>query len=201
MASVNKVILIGNLGKDPETRYLPSGDAVANFQYRHHREVQGQERRAAGAHRVASHFILWAAAEIAGEYLKKGSPVLSKAVSARASGRTRKARIALPPKSLVIACNCWVAAVVRKIGARTGSSQYGRRYLAVVKNVHPRRRAEGSMKWMTIFRFSRVSLAQLGEPLSNDYAYSVPRDHHSIAHMANGFPLLLMTLLRGWRPR
>ena len=31
MASVNRVILIGNLGKDPETRYLPSGDAVANF--------------------------------------------------------------------------------------------------------------------------------------------------------------------------
>jgi single-strand DNA-binding protein len=73
---VNKVILIGNLGKDPETKYLPSGDAVTNVtiatseSWKDKNSGQMQERTE--WHRVVFFKKL---AEIAGEYLKKGSKV------------------------------------------------------------------------------------------------------------------------------
>lgn len=75
MASVNKVILIGNLGADPETRYLPSGDAVANIRIattETWKDKNGEKQEHTEWHRVAFFGRL---AEIAGEYLKKGSPV------------------------------------------------------------------------------------------------------------------------------
>ncbi len=75
MASVNKVILIGNLGKDPETRYLPSGDAVTNVSLATTdvwKDKSGEKQEHTEWHRVAFFGKL---AEIAGEYLKKGSPV------------------------------------------------------------------------------------------------------------------------------
>ena len=75
MASVNKVILIGNLGKDPETRYLPSGDAVANFSIattEKFKDKSGAQQEHTEWHRVS---FFGRQAEIAGEYLKKGSPV------------------------------------------------------------------------------------------------------------------------------
>lgn len=75
MASVNKVILIGNLGKDPETRYLPSGDAVTNISVATTdtwKDKSGEKQEHTEWHRVAFFGKL---AEIAGEYLKKGSPV------------------------------------------------------------------------------------------------------------------------------
>jgi single-strand DNA-binding protein len=75
MASVNKVILIGNLGADPETRYLPSGDAVANIRIatsEKWKDKSGEQQEHTEWHRVAFFGRL---AEIAGEYLKKGSPV------------------------------------------------------------------------------------------------------------------------------
>ena len=75
MASVNKVILIGNLGADPETRYLPSGDAVANIRIATTdiwKDKSGEKQEHTEWHRVAFFGKL---AEIAGEYLKKGSPV------------------------------------------------------------------------------------------------------------------------------
>ena len=75
MASVNKVILIGNLGADPETRYLPSGDAVANIRLATTdvwKDKSGEKQEHTEWHRVAFFGKL---AEIAGEYLKKGSPV------------------------------------------------------------------------------------------------------------------------------
>jgi single-strand DNA-binding protein len=51
---INKVILVGNLGADPETRYMPSGGAVTNLRLATSETLEGQEhRRAAGAHRVA----------------------------------------------------------------------------------------------------------------------------------------------------
>lgn len=73
---INKVILIGNLGKDPETRYLPSGGAVTNItiatseSWTDKQTSQKQERTE--WHRVVFFNRL---AEIAGEYLKKGSKV------------------------------------------------------------------------------------------------------------------------------
>src|SRR5688500_19318875 len=75
MASVNKVILIGNLGKDPETRYLPSGDAVTNISVATSdkwKDKSGEMQEHTESHRVA---FFGKTAEIAGEYLKKGSPV------------------------------------------------------------------------------------------------------------------------------
>ena len=75
MASVNKVILIGNLGADPETRYLPSGDAVANIRLattNTWKDKSGEKQEHTEWHRVAFFGKL---DEIAGEYLKKGSPV------------------------------------------------------------------------------------------------------------------------------
>jgi single-strand DNA-binding protein len=75
MASVNKVILIGNLGKDPEVRYLPSGDAVANISIattEAWKDKSGEKQEKTEWHRVSMFSKL---AEIAGEYLKKGSQV------------------------------------------------------------------------------------------------------------------------------
>lgn len=76
MASVNKVILIGNLGRDPETRYAPSGDAfctitVATTDTWKDRQT-GEKKEATEWHRVVFNGRL---AEIAGQYLKKGRPV------------------------------------------------------------------------------------------------------------------------------
>src|SRR5438128_1230769 len=76
MASVNKVILVGNLGADPETKYLPSGDAVTNIRVattdRWKDKASGEMKEATEWHRIAFFGRL---AEIAGEYLKKGSQV------------------------------------------------------------------------------------------------------------------------------
>jgi single-strand DNA-binding protein len=76
MASVNKVILIGNLGRDPETRYLPNGDAVTNVTLATTESWKdkgsGERQEKTEWHRVTFYRRL---AEIAGEYLKKGSPV------------------------------------------------------------------------------------------------------------------------------
>ncbi|GAB4404666.1 MAG: single-stranded DNA-binding protein [Rhodoferax sp.] len=75
MASVNKVILIGNLGRDPEIRYLPSGDPVANITIAtssRYKSKTGEMTEETEWHRVTFFGRL---AEIAGQYLKKGRPV------------------------------------------------------------------------------------------------------------------------------
>jgi len=76
MASVNKVILVGNCGRDPEIRYLPSGQAVANVSVatssRRKDRNTGETIEDTQWHRVTFYDRL---AEIAGEYLKKGRPV------------------------------------------------------------------------------------------------------------------------------
>jgi len=75
MASVNKAILIGNLGADPELRYTPSGAAVATFNIattERWRDKDSQQQEKTEWHRI----VLWSRlAEIAKEYLRKGSPV------------------------------------------------------------------------------------------------------------------------------
>ncbi len=76
MASVNKVILIGNCGRDPEVRYLPSGQAVANVSIatssRRKDKNSGEMVEDTQWHRVTFYDRL---AEIAGEYVKKGRPL------------------------------------------------------------------------------------------------------------------------------
>ena len=86
MASVNKVIIVGNLGADPETKYMPSGDAVTNIRVattdKWKDKASGEMKEATEWHRVAFFGRL---AEIAGEFLKKGSQVY-----VEGSLRTRK---------------------------------------------------------------------------------------------------------------
>ena len=86
MASVNKVILVGNLGKDPETRYATSGAAICNITLATSRQwkdkASGEKREETEWHRVVFYDRL---AEIAGEYLKKGRPIY------------RQPRMAAPP--------------------------------------------------------------------------------------------------------
>lgn len=76
MASVNKVILVGNCGRDPEIRYLPSGQAVANVSVatssRRKDKTSGEMIEDTQWHRVTFYDRL---AEIAGEYVKKGRPI------------------------------------------------------------------------------------------------------------------------------
>ena len=75
MASINKVILIGNLGTDPETRYMPNGEAVTNITLataETWKDKNGEKQEKTEWHRVTFYRKL---AEIAGEYLKKGRPV------------------------------------------------------------------------------------------------------------------------------
>lgn len=76
VASLNKVQLIGNLGRDPETRYMPSGDAVTNITVattdRYKDKQTGETKEITEWHRIGFFGKL---AEIAGQYLKKGSQV------------------------------------------------------------------------------------------------------------------------------
>lgn len=76
MASINKVIIIGNLGKDPEVRYMPSGSAICNITVATTRQWKnkdsGDKMEETEWHRVS---FFDRQAEIAGEYLKKGSSV------------------------------------------------------------------------------------------------------------------------------
>ena len=75
MASVNKVILVGNLGRDPEVRYMPNGEAVANFSIattENWKDKSGVKQEKTEWHNIVMYRRL---AEIAGEYLKKGRPV------------------------------------------------------------------------------------------------------------------------------
>lgn len=73
MASVNKVILVGNLGRDPEVRYMPSGDPMVNINLATTdtwRDKSGEKQEKTEWHRIV---MFGKVAEIAGEYLKKGS--------------------------------------------------------------------------------------------------------------------------------
>ena len=104
---VNKVILVGNLGKDPEVRYTPSGSAVANVtiatsdQWKDKQTGEQQERTE--WHRVVFFNRL---AEVVAEYVKKGQQIR------RVSGRINPARIGGPLKSLPTRCKCSVGVVV-----------------------------------------------------------------------------------------
>jgi single-strand DNA-binding protein len=112
MASVNKVIIVGNLGRDPEMRTFPSGDQVANVTIattdRWRDKNTGENKEATEWHRVVFNGRL---AEIVGQYLRKGSQVY-----VEGSLRTRKwtdqaaARNATAPKSAPTPCRCWVPA-------------------------------------------------------------------------------------------
>ncbi len=76
MASVNKVIIVGNLGRDPEVRYTQNGDAITNIavatSYKQKDKNTGEQKEQTEWHRISFFGRL---AEIAGQYLKKGSSI------------------------------------------------------------------------------------------------------------------------------
>jgi single-strand DNA-binding protein len=76
MASVNKVIIVGNLGRDPEVRYMPSGDAIANIavatSFKSKDKNTGEQKELTEWHRIS---FFGRMAEIVAQYLKKGSSV------------------------------------------------------------------------------------------------------------------------------
>jgi len=76
MASVNKVIIVGNLGKDPDVRYTPAGDAIANIavatSYHTKDRNTGEQKELTEWHRISFFGRL---AEVVSQYLKKGSSV------------------------------------------------------------------------------------------------------------------------------
>ncbi len=162
MASVNKVILVGNCGRDPEIRYLPSGQAVANVSVatstRRKDKTSGETVEDTQWHRVTFYDRL---AEIAGEYVKKGRPIYVEGRRSTASTPARTASKRTRWTSLPPSCNCsaaakaWAAAVVVTTKAPPSSAALPRQ---LARHRHPRNgqrrpsRPRGSAAWMTIFR-------------------------------------------------
>ena len=109
---VNKVILVGNLGNDPEVRYMPNGNAVANLSLatsESWKDQQGQVQERTEWHRLTMYRRL---AEIAGEYLKKKVHKFTLKVNfKRANGKISRAKTGTPLKSLSIRCKCSAVAI------------------------------------------------------------------------------------------
>jgi len=117
MASVNKVILIGNLGRDPETRYMPDGGAITNISIAttdKWKDKAGEMQEKTEWHRVAFFGKL---AEIAGEYLKKGSQVY---VEGRLQTRKWQDKDGQDKYTTEIVAN-----VMQMLGSRQGQGQGG----------------------------------------------------------------------------
>ena len=113
MASVNKVIIVGNLGRDPETRYMPSGDAITSIAVATtdswKDKTTGEKKEQTEWHRISFFGKL---AEIAGQYLKKGSQVY-----VEGSLRTRK----YTDKDGVEKCSTEIRAdTMQMLGSRQG---------------------------------------------------------------------------------
>ena len=118
MASVNKVILIGNLGRDPEVRYMPNGDAVCNFSIAttdQWKDKSGQRQERTEWHNIVMYRRL---AEIAGEYLKKGRPVY---IEGRIQSRKYTGKDGIERTALEI-----VADQMQMLGGRDSDSPPGR---------------------------------------------------------------------------
>lgn len=119
MASLNKVLLIGNLTRDPELRYIPSGSAVATFTVAMNRTYKLQS----GEKKEETSFVkvvVWGRmAEICGEYLKKGRPVF---VEGRLQSRSWEG----PDGQKRSALEC-VAQTVQFLGSAQGTGQGGGR--------------------------------------------------------------------------
>src|SRR5438132_12233651 len=118
MASVNKVIVVGNLGRDPETRYMPDGAAITNvsvatsFQWTD--KASGEKKEETEWHRVVFRGKL---AEIAGEYLKKGSQVY---VEGRLQTRKWQDKEGQDKYTTEVVAN-----VMQMLGSRQGQGQGG----------------------------------------------------------------------------
>ena len=129
---LNKVILIGNLGRDPEVRYLPSGDAVANFSIatsENWKDRNGQRQERTEWHNISMFGRL---AEIAGQYLKKGSKVY---IEGRIQSRKYTGKDGIERTAYDIVAN----EMKMLDGRNSGSSPYegGDQYAAAPSNPRP----------------------------------------------------------------
>jgi single-strand DNA-binding protein len=119
MGSVNKVILVGNLGRDPELKYTPSGTAVANFTIatnENWKDKEGQKQEHTEWHRVVAFGKL---AEICGEHLRKGKQVY---VEGAIRSRTYKDREGAEKTAMEIRLDTMVM-LGRLEGPRPGASE------------------------------------------------------------------------------
>jgi single-strand DNA-binding protein len=115
MASVNKVILVGHLGRDPETRYMPNGEAVTNVTVATTdvwKDKNGEKQERTEWHRVTFYRRL---AEIAGEYLKKGRQIY---VEGRLETRKWQDKDGHDRYTTEI-----IASEMKMLGARTGAGE------------------------------------------------------------------------------
>ena len=125
MGSVNKVILVGNLGRDAELRYTPGGAAVATLNMATTEvwnDKAGQRQEKTEWHRV----VLWGkSAESLTEYLTKGKQIYVEGRCRRGSGTTRTATSATPPKSAATGSCCSAAAAAARGAAWRGGDRSG----------------------------------------------------------------------------
>ena len=121
MASINKVILVGNLGRDPEVRYTPDNNAITNISVattdRYKDKHTGEQKEITEWHRVVFFNRL---AEIAGEYLKKGSQVY---IEGRLRTRKRTDQSGVDKYTTEI-----IADQMQMLGSRSGGSGGGVAY-------------------------------------------------------------------------
>ena len=123
MASVNRVILIGNLGRDPEIRYTQAGEPIANFSLATTEKWTGKDgnkQERTEWHRVE---VFGKTAQVVRDYCQKGKQVyIEGSPSTTTSGRTRTATSATPPRSASAGRSpgscCWAAAATAAAAAR-----------------------------------------------------------------------------------
>ena len=166
MASVNKVILVGNCGRDPEVRYLPSGQAVANVSVatssRRKDKNSGEMIEDTQWHRVTFYDRL---AEIAGEYVKKGRPIyvegrLKYGVYTDKTTGVEKNTVDIiaTELQLLVAVKAWATptqAVAKRVATAVQPPPHVPPLPQRRHNVKlPRLRAATLTTWMTTFRFN-----------------------------------------------
>lgn len=124
---VNKFIGIGRLGKDPEIRYTPGGDAVASFSIA---ISETWKDKTSGEQQERTEWVQCVAwrrlAEVIGEYLNKGSKIYVEGSCRLANGRTSKARTATRPRSSSAKCRCSTASRL-EVAATNNSNPASRR--------------------------------------------------------------------------
>ncbi|EJS86132.1 single-stranded DNA-binding protein, partial [Pasteurella multocida subsp. multocida str. Anand1_buffalo] len=110
MAGVNKVIIVGNLGNDPEIRTMPNGEAVANISVATSEswidKNTNERREVTEWHRIVFYR---RQAEVAGEYLRKGSKVYVEGRLKPVNGKTKMGKTATLPRSKATCCKCSTA--------------------------------------------------------------------------------------------
>ena len=156
MASVNKVILVGNLGRDPETRYSPDGAAITNVTIatsdRWKDKTSGEMKEATEWHRVVFFGRL---AEIAGEYLKKGRSVYVEGKLRTRKWTDKDGNDATRPRSLPTTCRCSARGTAQ--AAATSTMRARRRVprkAAIPAAGRRQSRRQTSPTWTTTFRSS-----------------------------------------------